>query len=276
MRRARLLAIPLAVALAFAFATPAAAITNGTPDGNNHPYVGFIVEDELVGGVPTPSLWCSSALLSPTVLLTAAHCVAGAVAVRAWFQADMTGVDLSGGPGSGAFEAASWTTYPGWEYPARPGGRHMDTGDLAIVVLSRPVPTSQVDRYAQLPSAGLADTLATGAPIDLVGWGFQYKDKIPGPPFGRLAGDSLRRFAPSQLGSNNFDGSDNYIKIAQNASQGTGGICFHDSGGPDLVGGTDVVLANNTWVNSYNCTGIAFSTRIDVPERLAWIRTYLP
>jgi len=41
------------------------------------------------------------------------------------------------------------------------------------------------------------------------------------------------------------------------------------------VGGTDVVLANNTWVNIYNCTGIAFSTRIDTSERLAWIGTYL-
>jgi hypothetical protein len=273
MRRSRVLAIPLSLLLALAVVAPATAITNGTPDGSNHPYVGFLAIDVEVDGQHQPGWWCSSALLSPTVILTAGHCVAGAHAVRAWFQSDMTGVDLTGGPGSGAFEAASWATYPGWKMPARPGGRHVDSADFAVVILSQPVPRSQVARYAQLPTAGLADALATGAAIDLVGWGVQFKDKIPGPPAGRWNGDSLRQMAPSHLGSNDFDGSDNFIQFAMNASQGTGGVCFYDSGSPNLVG--DTVLANTTLGNNANCTGVGYGTRIDVPERLAWLGTYL-
>jgi hypothetical protein len=275
MRRSKVLAILLAPLLALAVVAPAAAITNGTPDGDDHPYVGFLVVYVDVEGVEKPAWSCTSALLSPTVILTAGHCVAGGDAVRAWFQSDVTGVDISGGPGSGAFEAASWTTFPGWESPARPGGRHVDSADFAVVTLGQAVPTSQVGRYAQLPTAGLTDTLATGAPIDLVGWGAQYKDKIPGPPFGRWSGDSLRQVAPSTMGSNTFDGSDNFIQIAMNASQGTGGICIGDSGGPNLLGGTDVVLANTTLGNNANCAGVGYGTRIDLPERLAWIRTFL-
>ena len=44
----------------------AGAITNGQPDGDNHPYVGLLIFD--VGGVPA---WrCSGALIAPDVVLT--------------------------------------------------------------------------------------------------------------------------------------------------------------------------------------------------------------
>src|SRR5258706_8107490 len=58
------------------------AITNGTPDGNAHPYVGellFYDPAEIDSRFTDPGGWfsCSGTLISPTVVVTAGHCVTG-------------------------------------------------------------------------------------------------------------------------------------------------------------------------------------------------------
>ena len=71
---------------------PAGAITNGQPDGDNHPYVGLAVFDVINPATQqqVPSHRCSASLLSPTVVLTAAHCTTGTVAARVWFDEDVS------------------------------------------------------------------------------------------------------------------------------------------------------------------------------------------
>jgi hypothetical protein len=51
----------------------------------------------------------------------------------------------------------------------------------------------------------------------------------------------------------------------------TGGTCFGDSGGPDLLGGTNIVLAVNSYVTNGNCTGVTYSNRVDLPDILSFI-----
>jgi hypothetical protein len=65
-------------------------------------------------------------------------------------------------------------------------------------------------------------------------------------------------------------------EVALNASGGSGGTCFGDSGGPDLLGGTNTVLAVNSYVTNVNCSGVGYSARVDVPEVLEWIEGFLP
>jgi hypothetical protein len=279
--RSRFLAIPLALLLALAVAAPAGAVTNGTPDGNNHPYVGLLVFDTLVNGVPTPTWRCSGSLISPTVVLTAAHCTDGAVAARAWFQPDVTYAVVPfplypfGGPGSGAIEGTPHV-YPGYVSPFAHGLPGFSFGDIGVVVLSQPVPTSQVSTYAQLPTAGTVETLPNKAALDYVGYGVQVQVQAPGvKPYDRWAGPRIRNYAPGQLIPGNFKGSDNLIKVTMNAGGDKGGTCFGDSGGPDLLGGTSTVLAVNSFVANSNCSGVGYDTRVDVQARLDWINDFI-
>ena len=75
-------------------------------------------------------------------------------------------------------------------------------------------------------------------------------------------------FAPGELVSQNFANNDEYIRFSLNSSRGKGGTCFGDSGGPDLKGGTDTVLAVNSYVTNVNCSGVGYSQPVDIPEVL--------
>ena len=77
--------------------------------------------------------------------------------------------------------------------------------------------------------------------------------------------------ATAELVTGAFAQADEFIRFTLNE----GGICFGDSGGPALLGGTDTVLAVNSYVSNANCSGVAYSQRVDVPDVLAWIRGFM-
>ena len=83
-------------------------------------------------------------------------------------------------------------------------------------------------------------------------------------------------YAPSALVSGKFVHSAEYMKLALNPGGVSGGTCFGDSGGPDLLGGTDTVLAVNSYVTNINCSGVGYSSRVDIPEVLEWINSLEP
>jgi hypothetical protein len=150
--------------------------------------------------------------------------------------------------------------------------------DVAVVTLDEPVPEGRVSRYARLPTAGEADSLPNRASLDLVGYGVQQQLQLPGkyvhkpPPFFRWAGAGQRMRATSELVAGNFAHSEGFLRFTLNGDgTGSGGTCFGDSGGPDLVAGTDTVLAVNSYLTNYNCSGVGYSQRVDVPDVLAWI-----
>ena len=78
-------------------------------------------------------------------------------------------------------------------------------------------------------------------------------------------------FAPSETVSGKFVHSASFMKLALNPGGGSGGTCFGDSGGPDLVKGTTTVLAVNSYVTNVNCSGVGYSERVDIPAVLSWI-----
>jgi len=278
------IAVVAVLVLVLGISGGASAITNGQPDGDNHPYVGLLVFD--VGGEPA---WrCSGALIAPNVVLTAGHCTDGADAARIWFDKDVTYDAVPfplypyGGPGSGAIEGTPKTNpdYRSEESPYKNNGLSgFSYRDVGIVVLDEP---ADITEMADLPEAGLVDTLKNKTAMDLVGYGVQYQAQIPGnelpqpPPYERWTGPRIRMYAPSQLVSGKFVHSADYMRLSMNPGGGKGGSCFGDSGGPDLLGGTNTVLAVNSYVTNINCAGVGYSERVDIPEVLEWIDTFMP
>src|SRR4029079_15325895 len=116
----RLLAVAAAAA---AFAGTAAAITNGGPDGNAHPWVGALLAPQAF----SDGTWeeCSGTLISPTVFLTAEHCDEGLSRVKVTFDS------VYQAPGT--TYAGTWHGDPNYNHTAS------DPQDLAVVVLDHAV-----------------------------------------------------------------------------------------------------------------------------------------
>jgi len=291
----RILILSAVVVLLAITVVPALAITNGQPDGGAHPYVGLVV---LIDGDGVPLWRCSGSLISPSRFLLAGHCTAPdgpdvPATAAIWFGAgpiltdpDFPGNSLSD-PNYGTCDALNVDGYPcvgdasgiphtnpGFCIGCGKGLPGFAIRDVGVVTLDSP----HAGPYAELPTAGLVDTLKNKTAIDFVGYGVQFQISGQGgvPPQARWTGPRQRMYAPSELVSGKFVHSDEFMRFALNASQGSGGTCFGDSGGPDLLAGTDTVLAVNSYVTNYNCSGVGYSQRVDTPDVLAWINSFLP
>jgi len=236
------------------------AIINGQPDGERHPYVGFILFfDESFIFVT----FCSGALISPTVVLTAGHCTDGAKYALVTFEPEAIFAPPE------AFTLGFAYTHPDFCFGCGGGLPRADTNDVGIVQLLEDAP---ITTYAELPTLGLVDTLPKNTNVTIVGYGVRHETR--GIPPHEWVDSGVRYYAPSKLIPSNDLISEEFVELTQNPAQEKGGICFGDSGGPDLLGGTDIILSINSFVNNNNCTGVAYSNRIDTPDALEFINAF--
>jgi hypothetical protein len=230
-----------ATAVALAVASPSAAVLDGTPD-TAHPYVGILVTE--IGGETVPV--CSGFLVSPTVFVTAGHCVedlGGTLPAFVSFDQAFT-------PDS---ELLSGTAVPNPLFGSTGPSSH----DVALVLLDEPV----TDRgFAELPSLGLLASVPRSSPLTVVGYGANARHG------GELEFRLVRTFGEARL-----------VKTEKKMAhlRMSTGICFGDSGGPTLLGSSDVAVAVNSFVSNRQCSGNSFAYRLDTAEAMAFLAPYL-
>lgn len=254
----------VALITAMALSSTAYAITNGEPDGDAHPYVGMVVTWD---GVSPYVYLGTGSLIAPNVVLTAGHMTDDPSIAFVWF-----GDPLVAWPPPNVVE--SWYTHPDYEIGLAPQLKNWITHDVGILILEEPV---YMDAYGLLPTEGLVDELEMMAPVDQVGYGVQEMFHVAGgPPDWDWVEFGARYYAPVQLIGSNHEFSDDFIKLTANPAQGKGGTAFGDSGGPNLLGGTDTILAVTSWGTNYQCAGVSYAQRVDTADILEWIEGFLP
>jgi len=252
----------LVAAALVATALPVSTVTNGEPDGDRHPYVGIAIQ--VIPDMPGFVSVCSGSALSSTVFLTAAHCFDPDLPVFVAYK--------SAPPFNFATDFTEGTFHPNpdWCIACGPGLPGFDSHDVAVITLEAPADPGE---FASLPSVGLVDTLPMNTPVDIIGYGVQGFIRGGGQPGQVFL--FTRYFAPSLLVQSNNVQSVEFIKLTANPAKGKGGLCFGDSGGPDILSGTNTILAVNSYVTNGNCAGVTYSQRVDLPDILDFITDFL-
>jgi hypothetical protein len=252
MRRSIVAVIVVFVAT-LAFAAPADAITNGTPDGNGHPEVGALLAPQAY----SDGTWetCSGTLISSTVFLTAAHCDQGVSRVAVTFDS--------------SYDAATGTTYWGtWHADPNYNQAQSDPQDVAVVVFDKPV---KGITPARLPRADSLSDLSLGTRFTAVGYGAQAVTIDRGPDFHYA---DIRYVATGGLEALN----PSWLRISMNPARGDGGTCYGDSGGPNFLGagaGETNIVAGTTITGDFMCRATNVDYRMDTASARAFLGQYV-
>jgi secreted trypsin-like serine protease len=235
------------------FASTASAITFGEPDGQRHTNVGALVADWDPDS-PGPDQFCTGTLVSPTLFLTAAHCLVGwPEGTEFWVTFSPTYDEASASPTA----LVRVTDFVVHEDFAQPGGGS-DAYDIAMVTLE----TAQSATPAQLPELGLLDALSQQELRQLafttVGYGLVRTSKTGGPH--GFINETNRLVAQQTF----LSLQKTWLTLNMNPSTGSGGTCYGDSGGPHFLGGmTSNLLISLTVTGDAMCRATDKTYRLD-------------
>src|SRR5215212_3705512 len=269
----------MAVVAVVAAVLAAAAITGGEPDGNRHPNVGLILFYQ-----PDGRFRCSATLISPTVLITAAHCTEGTLgSTLVTFNSVIAeqpqspfpvAADPSVGYTPAELTAAGYLSGTAYTHPEYSGFTDLaNWNDVGVIVLDEPVtgitpatiaPENYLDQFAQ-PT--LNSTI-----FELVGYGTEVRKPESGPQKPQpMSYPLIRRYTTSP-------GQKLTPQILQlngnpNDTRGGGGTCFGDSGGPVFLNGYLVAVTSYGYTD--NCRYLGGYQRIEIPVVEDWLDTVL-
>lgn len=261
-----------------ATAAPAAAITGGRPDGDDHPAVAFTAYYTADG-----LSRCTATLVSPRVLLTAAHCTHGAVG-RTLVTFDSVIAEtpqgvlpVAGDPRSGysatELGAAGYRSARGFAHPAYSDFTDRDTwNDVGVLVLDEPVTGIDPEVLAEPGHLDRYDhPLLSQTRFTAVGYGTHIAKPESGPRKPQEMDFPLLRRSAVMPGQK-LTGQILVLNGNEHHARGTGGICGGDSGGPVLHEG--VVVAVTSFTYTAHCRYLTGHQRVDLEGVQAWLARF--
>lgn len=224
-------------------ASAAPLIVGGVDADQAYP---FVVSLHSVTG----KLFCAGSLITPTWVVTAAHCVKGknpsAISARIGSN--------DSGQGGETPQPADVVVNPDYN----PDGAG---GDIALVRLAAPAVSAPID---------LGTATAPGTPTRLLGWG----QTCPTPTCGKMP--TMLRQLDTQLveGTSCTAPFDAKSELCTDSPNLTAGSCYGDSGGPEIVKADDkwqlLGVTSRPGNGSTTCATSA-SIYTSVPAYSAWI-----
>jgi secreted trypsin-like serine protease len=232
------------------------AITYGVVDGTKHPEVGALLDTDQNGNLYA---YCSGTLISPTVMLTAAHC-------------DPVNVSVSFDP-----VAKNATTIYTGHFHAHPeySPAQNDPHDIAVIVFDQEILGIEP---AKLPTLGVFDTLKNngllkGTHYTAVGYGGQERNfDDQGQPI--IAYEDTREWSVQSFNALNKS----WLRLAQNQATGDSGACYGDSGGPNFTGSGEnesTVIAGTTITGDMQCVATNVIYRLDTQSARDFLQNYV-
>lgn len=261
----------IVLALLFVLAIPTSAITFGEPDGDGHPNVGSMVLRDPDEGLLQA---CSGTLIADNVFLTASHCTAfldGYIQAHPGTEVLVT-FDSTISEGS-TFYTGEWFTNP--NYNGFQGQFGMsDPGDVAVIILDE----SPGITPASLPQAGMLDQLKDdhvlkGTRFTAVGYGSVRESKQTG--FQGILDDNLDRNKAEQ-GFHALTKS--WLTLPMTPSNGNGGTCYGDSGGPHFIhldGVETDIVASITVTGDAPCKASDVTYRMDTDSARSFLGDFV-
>jgi secreted trypsin-like serine protease len=236
----RILMLVLSLLLTLTMAVPAAAISYGQIDSQNrYANVGALIAQFEEGKF----VICSGTLVSPTVFLTAAHCVDDGARMWVSFDQKITEPVTSS---TNKLYAGIAHAHPDFACCGA-----SDTFDIAVVVFESAV---RGITPAKLPTLDLLSEMSStqlkSATFVAAGYGTVRETKKGA--FQPLFWDPQRRYAEQTA----YSLTAAWFTLSMNQATGDGGTCYGDSGGPHFLGNVvvSVTVTGDVWCKATDKT----------------------